>query len=202
VTRNRAFVLGGAFLVALVLAFVLQDVVRMVVVLPLAYLWWGFSLLYGAIPQVVLWVGLIILVAFLLLHSLTSLNTRAPLEEKVVRTSHGNIEELALVLEKTRDGIYNKWKVANRLGRLARDLLIQRGDRESEKVVGPLTGHDWQPSEPVRAYLEVGLNGSFADYHNPRWRFNRPQPTPLDLEAGEAVEFLETQIKTADIDNR
>jgi len=202
VTRNRILALGGLLLIALVLAFVLQDVVRMVVVLPLAYLWWGFSLLYGAIPQVVLWIGLIILVASLLLGSLTSWNTRAPLEEKEVRTSHGNIEELALVLEKTRDGIYNKWKVANRLGRLARDLLIQRGDRESEKVVGPLTGRDWQPSEPVRAYLEVGLNGSFADYPNPRWRFSRPQPTPLDLEAGEAVEFLETQIKPGDLGNR
>jgi hypothetical protein len=178
-----------------VLAFALQDVVRLALVLPLAYLWWALGVVYGAVPQVVLWVGLIVLVVFLLLSSLTPRGMSAPLEKKEVRTRKGNVEDLALALEKTRKGTYNKWKVANRLGRLARDLLIQRGDRVSTKVIGPLTGRDWQPSEPVRAYLDVGLNGSFADYPNPRWPFGRPQPTPLDLDAGEAVEFLEAQIK-------
>jgi hypothetical protein len=193
--RKRNFALGGALVIALVLAFALRDLVRLALVLPLAYLWWALGVVYGAVPQVVLWIGLIVLVVFLLLSSLTPRGMPAPLEKKEVRARNGNIENLAVALEKARKGTYNKWKVANRLGRLARDLLIQRGDREITKVIGPLTGRDWQPSESVRTYLDVGLNGSFADYPNPRWPFGRPQPTPLDLDVSEAVDFLEEQIK-------
>jgi hypothetical protein len=195
VTRKQAFAMGGALVVALVLAFALQDVIRSTVIVPLAYLWWALGVLYGMVPQVVLWGLVIVLVIILLLGSLASRTTSAPLAKRKAKAYLGNVEKLAVELEKSRAGIYNKWKVANRLGKLARDLLIQRGDRENTKVTGPLTGRDWQPSEPVRTYLDVGLNGSFADYPNPRWPFNRPQPTPLDLDAGEAVEFLEAQIK-------
>jgi hypothetical protein len=195
VTRKRVLALGGAMVIALVLAFALQDVVRLAFVVPLAYVWWVLGVLYSTVSQVVLWGGLVLLVAFLLLSSLASRSTRAPHPKKEIRARQGNVEDLAVALEKTRKGTYNKWKVANRLGRLARDLLVQRGDRENTKVIGPLTGRDWQPSEPVRSYLDVGVNGSFADYPNPRWPFGRPQPTPLDLDVSEAVEFLEAQMK-------
>jgi hypothetical protein len=195
-TRKQAFILGGVLLVALVLAFALQDLVRLALVIPLAYIWWGFEVLFEAIPQVVLWGIFVLLIAILLFNSLTTRTMHPRLVRKKVKPRLGNVETLAHSIESSREGIYVKWQVANRLGRLARDFLIRRGDRPNAKVIGPLEGRDWHPSEPVRAYLETGLNGSFADYPNPRGFFNRPQSTPLDLEVGEAVDFLEGQIKT------
>ena len=194
-TRKQIMILGGVLLLALVLAFSLQDVIESTFVVPLAYLWWALGVFYSTLPQVVLWGGLVILALVLLLKSLISPKKRESFVKRKTRTRQGNVEVLAASLEKTRDGIYNKWKVANCLGRLARDLLIQRGDRENTKVIAPLVGRDWRPSEPVSDYLNVGLNGSFADYPSPRWPFSRPQPTPLDIDVEEVVEFLESQIQ-------
>jgi len=193
VTRKQILALGGLLLIAFLLAFALQDVVKSLFVTPLAYLWWTLGVLYSTLPQVLLWGGMIILVFILLARSILSQNNHVSSIKRKPKVRQGNIELFANDLEKTRTGIYNKWKVSNRLAKLARDILIQRGDRENAKFIGPLNGRDWHPSEPVSQYLEVGLNGSFADYPKPRWPFERSQPTPLDLDVNEAVVFLENQ---------
>ena len=197
-TRRRAFLLGGLFLVALVFAFALQDLVRLALVIPLAYIWWVFGLLFGAIPQVVVWGMFVFLIAILLFNSLATRVVPPRLAREKVKPHLGNVEKLAQSIERSHEGIYIKWQVANRLGRLARDILIRHGDRVDTKGMGPLTGRDWHPGEPVRAYLETGLDGSFADYPQPRWPFRRPQPTPLDLNVREAVEFIESQMENHD----
>lgn len=196
-TRKRAFLLGGALLVALIFALALRDLVHLALVIPLAYLFWVFGLLFGAVPQVVLWGIFVFLIAILLFNSLTIRVARPRLVREKVKPHPGNIETLARSIEKSREGIYVKWQIANRLGRLAREFLIQHGDRVDAKANGPLTGRDWHPSRPIHDYLEIGLNGSFADYPNARrfFFFNRPQPTPLDLDVSKAVDFLEGQIK-------
>jgi len=193
VTRKQILAVGGLLLIAFLLAFALQDVVKSVFVTPLAYFWWALGVFYGLLPQVLLWGGMVILVFALLTRSLLAQDKRVSFVKRKPKRRQGRIELLAVDLEKTRIGVYNKWKVANRLAKLARDLLVQRGDRENAKIIGPLNGRDWYPPEPVGQYLEVGLNGSFADYPKPRWPFERSQPTPLDLDVGEAVSFLEAQ---------
>jgi len=196
--RVRIFVLIGTLMVALALAFALQDVIRKTVVIPLAYLWWVLGLYYRAFPQAILWVGLVAIILLMLFGSLSVDETRKRPVERVTKLAHGNVESLAISLEKAHNGIYVKWLIARRLGKLACDLLIQRGDRTNTKVIGPLTGRDWEPSQPVDAYLEAGLNGSFADYPKPRWPFKHQQSTPLDLNVSEAVEFLEIQMENHD----
>jgi hypothetical protein len=188
----------AALVTALVLAFALQDVIRETVIIPLAYLWWVLGLYYHSFPQIIIWVGLVVVVVFMLLGSLNTGYARKRSVKPNTRPLQGPIESLAVSIEKARGGIYIKWQIAHRLGKLARDLLIQRGDRVNAKVVGPLIGRDWHPSLPVDEYLEVGLNGSFADYPNPSWPFRRPRPTPLDLDVNEATEFLEAQMETYD----
>jgi uncharacterized membrane protein len=196
--RARIFALIAALVVALILAFALQDVIRKTVVIPLAYLWWVLGLYYRAFPQAILWAGLVALVLLMLFGSLSTEDTRERPVERAAKPAHGPVESLAISLEKAHNGIYVKWMIAHRLGKLARDLLIQRGDRDSTKVIGPLTGRDWRPSQSVDAYLDAGLNGSFADYPRPRWPFKRIQSTPLDLNVSDVVEFLEVQMENHD----
>jgi hypothetical protein len=188
--------LGGVVVIALILAFPLQDVIRKTVVVPLAYLWWALGVLYRSIPQVVVWIVLIVLISLMLMGSFASDRKRKPSEDPKIKPAPGQIERLAKNLVKMRRGTYYKWKVANQLGRLARDFLILRGDRAGTKDLSPLIGHDWQPSAQVDAYLDTGLHGSFADYPNQPWRFGPPEPTPLDIDVEEVVEFLESQIQT------
>jgi uncharacterized membrane protein len=194
--RIQIIVLVAALIVTLTLAFTLQDVIRETVIIPLAYLWWVLGLYYDAFPQLILWVGLVVIVLLMFFGSLSSDVVRKRHAENETKSLQGPVEGLAISLEKSRKGIYVKWQIAHRLAKLARDLLIQCGDRDNARIVGPLVGRDWRPSQPVDEYLEVGLNGSFADYPNPSWPFGRPRPTPLDLDVNEAVEFLEAQMET------
>jgi hypothetical protein len=194
-TRRRWLALGGAILIALILAFPLQDVIRTTIIVPLAYLWWALGVLYQSFPQVVVWILLLVVIAFMLLGSLTRKGKRTPDEEPKAKPELGQVETLAEGLVKMRRGTYYKWKVANRLGRLARDFLIQRGDRANTRDLGPLVGRDWHPSQPVDAYLETGLHGSFADFPNQPWRLRPPEPTPLDIDVEEVVAFMESQIQ-------
>lgn len=193
--RIQVFTLAGALLMVLVLAFLLQDVIRETVILPLAYLWWVLGLYYHAFPQLIFWICLVVLVSLILFGSLSGGGVSVRRIDRRTKPMYGPVEGLAISLEKAQKGIYVKWLIAHRLGKLARDLLVQRGDRISAKVIGPLVGRDWNPSQSVDEYLEAGLNGSFADYPNPSWPFGRPRPTPLDLEVNEAVEFLESQME-------
>ena len=195
-TRRRWLTLGGVLIIALILAFPLQDVIRKTVVVPLAYLWWALGVLYHSIPQVVIWILLIVLVSLMLMGSFASDRMRKPPADPKIKPAPGQVEGLAENLIKMRRGTYYRWQVANRLGRLAREYLIQRGDRASVKDLSPLTGHDWQPPAQIDVYLDTGLHGSFADFPNQPWRFRPPEPTPLDIDVREVVEFLESQIRT------
>lgn len=201
-TRRRWLTLGGVVLIAIVMAFPLQDMIRKTVIVPLAYLWWALGVLYRSFPQVVVWILLVVLIGFTLLGSLSTDRKRKPREELKVKPALGQVEGLAAGLVKMRTGTYYKWKIANRLGHLARDFLIQRGDRAGVKDLSPLSGLDWNPSEPVDAYLDTGLRGSFADFPNSRWRLGPPAPTPLDIDVEEVVKFLESQIKPQSNDDK
>lgn len=194
--RVQIVALVVALVVTLVLAFALQDVIRRTLIVPMAYLWWVLRVYYDAFPQLVLWIGLIVLVLLMLFGSLSAGIERKEYTQKETKPVQGPVEALAISMEKAPRGIYFKWQIAHRLGKVARDLLVQRGDRVNAKVIGPLVGRDWHPSRPVEEYLDVGLNGSFADYPNPPWPFGRPRPTPLDLDVNQAVEFLEAQMET------
>ena len=63
-------------------------------------------------------------------------------------------------------------------------------------MFAPLVGLDWEPSKELQKYLETGLHGSFSDFPTPRRMLAAPPKTPLDYEVSQAVEFLESQVKT------
>jgi hypothetical protein len=194
--RIQIIALVGALVLTLTLAFALQDVIRQSLIVPMAYLWWILGIYYEAFPQIVLWICLVVIALLMLFGSLSADIERKGYPEEKTKPVQGPVEALAISLEKAHRGIYARWQIAHRLAKVARDLLIQRGDRVNAKVIGPLVGRDWRPTGPVEEYLNVGINGSFADYPNPPWPFGRPRPTPLDLDVNQAVEFLEAQMET------
>lgn len=196
-TRRRV-VLAGLFLSAILLAFILRDVVRQLIVVPLAYLWWLLRLYYSMIPQYVLWGILVVVVVYSAMKSLLpEINYRRafPSDSKPVQ---GQIELLVEWLNKSqRGGSYYKWLVANRLGKDVREVLAQRDGHAVSKKFGRLEGRGWNPPQKIRDYLETGLNGSFADYPRPRLPWQTPKPTPLDADPRQIVEYLENEMETS-----
>lgn len=194
-TRRRRLILAGSLLAAAtLLAFVFQDVVRTAVILPLSYLWWSLTILYHSIAQVIYWVVLVAGVLLMAFGSLYGGSILPQRERSFHRHERGPVQNFAWWLTQRGRGTYFKWRVANRMGELAREMLRQRGDNPP----GPpfaLRGRDWEPPEAVGNYLEAGLNRSFAEFPRRGWFFPPPQ-TPFDMEIDPVVEYLESQMET------
>jgi hypothetical protein len=165
------------------------------IVVPVAFIMWNFNLLYRSFSQGVWWAAIFVIVLFMLLFSLIPRpKFRRQLEAKR-KPPVGQVEDLATSLGKAERGIYFKWLIANRLGKLAYQILLQRESGRPRSVFAPLVGMDWEPRKELQTYLETGLHGSFADYPQVKRAFGTPQKTPLDLDVAEAVEFLESQVE-------
>jgi len=190
---RRLFVLFGIIGIAVVLAFPLRDTVYNAVIIPVAYVLWVLGLAYHSIGQSLWWIVVIVFVLVVILRSL--LPEAKSLDPRLVRSKQvtGQVETLAVWMRRSERGKYFKWLVANRLGKIAYQILIQR-ETGNRSVFDPLTGADWNPNEGLQSYLETGLHGSFTDFPRVTKPFSRPSKTPLDHDVKETVEFLESQV--------
>jgi len=192
---RRWFAVLGVIVIAALLAFPLRGVVNQLILVPIAYLLWLLNLLYLSLDQGVWWIVVLLIVLFILGRSLLPEIKLVRKQISFARREHGNLENLALALHKSEKGIYFKWLVANRLGRLAYQILLQREHGKPRSVFAPLTSEGWEAAPEVQQYLEKGLHGSFADFPNNQWgNFGAPVKTPLDHNVVEVVEFLEARI--------
>jgi hypothetical protein len=200
---RRPLAFAGIFVLVVILAFALRDAVAAAVIVPLAYLWWVLKLYYASIPQVVFWGLLTALVFYSAVSNLIpKVERRAPRKEKILPT-RGHIETLADLIQKSeRGGTYYKWLIANRLGKNAREILAQReGNPVSKTFSGfpkkhrdDVAGRGWNPPPEIDSYLETGLLGSFASFSRPRWFWQKPKATPLDVKAQQVVDYLEDEM--------
>jgi energy-coupling factor transporter transmembrane protein EcfT len=184
-TRSHRLMLVGIIIISLVLAFFLRDVVYATIILPLAYMLWLGKYYYSAIPQLLLWALLLIVIFLTVIWNFlpeTRSNQRKQLKR---RAAEGQVEALAAWIRKSRKGNYFKWQLANRLGRIARRLAELSGEH-TRFVSG---------NEAVDNYLDAGMNYSFVDFPGPKNRFHRTAPTPLDLDPEKAVDHLESQME-------
>lgn len=201
-TRTRRWlIVSGVLIVAAILAFPLRDALFRTVVIPVAFITWNVNLFYRSFSQGTWWWVLTFLVLFMLVFSLLTqpgFNPRTILKSK---PPQGPVEGFAVWIRKAEKGIYFKWLVANRLGKLAYQILLHRESGRPRSVFAPLIGSDWEPRKELQSYLETGLHGSFADFPN-TGPLSASQSTPLDLPVLEAVDFLESHIENGHLPQR
>ncbi|MFN2119595.1 MAG: hypothetical protein ACK2T0_04340 [Anaerolineales bacterium] len=186
-TRLRWPLYAGIVVASLLLAFVVRDVARDVLITPAAYLLWELRTIYLAVPQLAKWFLLVLLLCVAVLWQLipemeTSNRGRLP-----VQPAHGQVEILAGWIARARRGNYFKWQLANRLGRISRRLDELSGARSSDAA----------PANDVEAYLSAGINRSFVDFPNSRYPFQHNPPTALDLDPARVVDYLESHTEVA-----
>jgi len=193
---RRWLVLTGALIIAGILAFPLREMIYETVVIPAAFIAWNLDLLYRSFSQAILWWVIIFIVLFMLVFSLVPQPKFRRSIELKRKPPLGQVEDLTASLRRAEHGIYFKWLIANRLGKLAYQILLHRESGRPRSVFAPLVGTDWEPTKDLQNYLETGLHGSFADFPNVRRPFGGPRKTPLDLDVAEAVEFLESKVES------
>jgi len=195
-TRTRRWLLMlGVAIIAALLAFPLRQTIYETVVIPVAYIAWELGLFYRSISQGIWWwlsIAIVLMMSFLSL--LPQFTPRRERRHKP-KLQHGQVEDLAIWLRRAPSGTYFKWLIANRLGKLAFQMLLHRESGRPRSVFAPLLGIDWEPSKELRQYLEIGLHGSFSDFPQRRRPLASPSKTPLDYDVNTAVEFLESQLE-------
>ena len=196
---GRWLAVAGVIVIAALLAFPLRGIVNELIVVPIAYIFWLLGLLYISTHQVIWWIVILLLVLFILGKSLLP-ELKLPRKRVTpTRRERGKVESLATSLQKSKKGIYFKWLVANRLGKLTHEILLQRGNGKPRSVFAPLTGEGLEPTLEMQQYLEKGLHGSFAEFPNTGNRyFAPPSKTLLDHDVAEVIEFLESSIESKD----
>ncbi|MEN8173452.1 MAG: hypothetical protein ABFS03_11305, partial [Chloroflexota bacterium] len=149
---------------ALLLAFPLKNIVRAVLIKPALYLLWGIKLIYHTIPQFWLWAILLFVILLIMLSPLFEIGRFLPRRKRRVKEPLGPIGTLAETVDKSSSGIYFKWVIANRMSKIMRDWLAYREHTVKRWHARDITKLGWSSSKPIKTYLDVGLNGSFADY--------------------------------------
>jgi len=192
---KRGLAILGVIAGAALLAFPLRGAVNQLIVIPLAYVLWALQLVYLSLPQVLWWIGIVVVVLIILGKSLLPDEKTKKKIVPIEKAERGRVESLAASIQRSNRGIYFKWVVANFLGKLAFQILRQREHGKPRSVFAPLVGDGWEPTPEVQAYLEKGLHGSFTEFPNSHWNFLKPPvPTALDHELEEVVEFLESKM--------
>ena len=190
---RRGLALSGIVAISILLAFPLREAVYEAVIVPAAYVLWVLGLWYHALSESLWWFIALFVVLVILARSLRPTGRIGERIRLKSRPVIGQVEGLSVWVKRTGRGTYFKWLIANRRGKIAHEILLQRMGGGKRSFFDPLTGPDWTPDASVQGYLETGLSGSFADYPQRRWLFSKPVPTPLDHDMGEVLDFLELQ---------
>jgi len=191
--KMQRFAVVGAVLLAALLAFPLRTTVYEVLVVPIAYLIWSLYLLYRGISQFVWWMLIFVLVVLISANSLLPKNYSRRKKPVKLRAPQGPVETLATWMKKANSGVYFKWLIANRLGKLAHQALAQRETHHVRSIFTPIADSDWVLTKPVQDYLEAGLHGSFAEFPQASVPWAKSTLTPLDHDLAEIVKALESQ---------
>lgn len=183
VKRWHVPIIIGLIILLGILAIFLQDVVRRAIIVPVSYLFWLLKYYYTTIPQFFIWILLLVIIV-LQVSALIARGFNFERKGYLIRkASSSPLESLADWLHRSQRGNYFKWRIANRLGKVAREM-------------NPSTSYSEENSPgEVQRYLDAGLKESFMDYPL-RSSFKKKRKTnPIDLDVDKVVSFLESQLE-------
>jgi hypothetical protein len=184
-----------ALLLLGLLALIFTGLIQDVLVVPLLYLLWLMRVLIESIPQVVLWVGFLAIVAMVAWRSLPLAPQVQPLRAQAPNPP-APVETWAGMFERAERDHYARWLLAQRLGQLALELLAHQDQRPVAHPWHYLQDESLGMPPAIQAYLRAGMRM----YQPPR-RMRRLWPLvaqeaagdPLDLDPEVAVRFLENR---------
>ena len=151
-----------------------------------AYLVGSVNLLGVVIPQQILWAFLLILILYIAIGSFYGKRYREEKSPENQSPVIGAVEAMAGYIEERHRGIYFKWQIANLLGKIQQTIQESASRGTSSRI--PL------PSDSVQAFLDAGVNTSYADYA-PDGFVLKNNSTPLDIELEQVVAYLEEQME-------
>lgn len=189
VTLWKSILFSAVFITIAITFFSFRKIIVDGVVNVTAYIVWSLNIFGSVIPQQVLWILLLLLILYIAVGSFygkrsaggSSLSNESPII--------GPVETRARWIEERHRGTFFKWQLANLLGKVYQNI---------QEFVLYGTPKNIPPIPPqVQDYLDAGLNTTYADYTSPTL-FQKTEPTPLDIQLEQVVEYLEEQLEIKD----
>jgi hypothetical protein len=207
---QRLLLAGLVLLLAIPITFVMRDVAREMIVVPLLYFLWLGRLLWQSLPQALLWILFLVLGLYVAAKSLSVERDRTRRGGPVRGSAKdevgypGPVAVWARRVELARHREYYRWYLAQQLGRLAQEVLAYRARLALDQVEPPQVLREDRLDIPpkIRAYFEVGQRLTPPRYVRfPRLsrlisRLRSPaEDSPLSLDPERVIRFLERQLE-------
>jgi len=144
----------------------------------------AITVLGRIIPQQIIWFFIILVLSYIAIGSFYGRREKAETAPAEARPIHGSVETLAEWIQFRRRGVYFNWQIANLLGRI---------DRRFEESAPRGTSGRVAPSEQVRAYLDAGINTTYADHETPGWFSSKNSAFDIPLE--QVVDYIEENME-------
>lgn len=136
------------------------------------------------IPQQVIWFFIILVLSYIAIGSFYGRRQKAETARPEARPLHGSVETLAEWIRFRRRGVYFNWQIANLLGRIERRFQESAPRGTSSRVPAP---------KHIRAYLDAGVNTTYADHETPGW-FGSNQSV-FDIPLEQVVDYIEESME-------
>ncbi|MBN1922219.1 MAG: hypothetical protein JW892_13310 [Anaerolineae bacterium] len=187
---------------AILLGWLLRDLIRELVVVPIAYFLWSLGRVFESLPQTIIWGVLVfgaLMVGLRLLAGTMVLPPPAPLPSD----AGGRVSEWLRWLDLTRRGVYSRDGLARHLGDVGVAVLAHQQRCTQSEMRLRIREGDFDLPQPLNLYLRAAL-GRASLRQDSLWsqllpfRFHRPQPEVVgDVEA--MLDYLEAALDLDDL---
>jgi hypothetical protein len=198
--RRSLTVVALILLISIPLAIILRGFTREVLLSILVHLSWLAGLYINSIPQPILWVAFVLVVFVVAARSLIKRRSTPETKTEVERLRTGRVHNLMRAIHRTSQGIYFKWRLAQRLLSLTLEVLAHQERTTPLQMKERLkSGRLGAPPE-IEAYLLTGLTPVLSRRTNLITRmkqiFAPTRPiSPLELDPERVVRFIEDQME-------
>jgi len=191
--KDRLLPLGFILLLAGLLAPILRDFMREIIVIPLLYAFWWGRFLSETIPQASCW-GVFCLVAALIASRSLLKQPRSKLTTEAPELPQpGRVESWVKLLQQATQEDYYKWRLARRLREVTTAMLADEQRLSPKQINQQLRAGSLDIPPDIQQHLQASLI-SFPHLLKPRPRFRSGAQGALDLEPERVVQFLEDRL--------
>lgn len=200
--ERRLLFIGIILLLAIPLAVLLRDFVRDVFLVEVLRMFWGARMLYESLPQLPLWILLLVILVVIAVRSLGRRKraSQKRIEKKV--ENQGQVQVLARWIERTTKGEYFRWSLAQHLGGLTWEVMAHREHTTPAQLKQGMRSGRLDLPPVIQAYLQSArlpehsiMTGLISRI---RGRLGIATSAPsFDPALEKVVQFLEDQMEIA-----
>lgn len=192
--------------IIIIFAFTYRDVLRSMVLVPLAYLIFIFRLIAGSIGQQTLWVSFVVLSTIIAVISLAMRSEKQIEKNPVEHKYPTRLQTWVKTVRRKERSEYFKWNLAQDLSNLFVEAIAYHQGLSHSEALRQLEAGKIDLPPDILAYLRISqkpfAQTGLANYENGNWLSQvwntlRRQPvpqrekSPLDLEPEKIIRYLE-----------